>query len=52
MDCIFVISKFEFQSCNCVHFRTNTLEESNETPYPPNYGLNSTATVQEEWLWH
>ena len=36
-----------------VHFRTNALGERHESPYPPNYGLNSiTIVLLEGWLWH
>ena len=27
-----------------IHFRSNTLVEKYEPPYPPSYGLNSTTT--------
>ena len=40
-----VVSEFELQSRFYVHFRANTLGKGMNTPYPPSYGLNSTATV-------
>ena len=45
MDCGIVVSEFKLQSSYYVHFRTNTLRQSYETPYPPSYGSNSTTTV-------
>ena len=45
MNCGIVVSKFELQSCYYIHFRTNTLWERYEPPYPPSYGLNSTTIV-------
>ena len=53
MNCGIVVSEVELQPCYYVHFRTDTLGERYEPPYPPSYGLNSTSTVLlEEWLWH
>ena len=48
-----VISEFELQSRYYVLFRTNTLWEGYEPPYPPTYGFNSiTAVLLEGWIWH
>ena len=48
-------SEFEFQSCYCVHFRTNILGKGKESPIPLSpisYGLSSTTTVLlQEWIW-
>ena len=45
MDCGIVVSEFVLQSRYYVHFRANTLGKGMNPPYPPSYGLNSTATV-------
>ena len=46
LDCDIVISEFELQSCNNVHFWTNTLGKGmNSPPYYPSNGLNSITTV-------
>ena len=37
------INKFELQSRNYVHFWTNAIKESHESPYPSSYGLKSTT---------
>ncbi len=53
MDCGIVVSEFVLQSRYYVHFQANTLRKGMNSPYPPNYGLNSTITViLEGWLWH
>ena len=45
MDCRIVVSEFVLQLRYYVHFWANTLGKGMNTPYPPSYGLNSTATV-------
>ena len=32
-DCNIVVNKFKLQTCNYVHFPTNTLEKEHEPPY-------------------
>ena len=51
LDWGIVVSVFERQLHDYVHFRANTLGETYESPYPPNNGLNSTTTVPlEGWI--
>ena len=53
LDCRIVVSKYILQSCNYVHFSDIYLWERYDSPYPPSYGLNSTARVFLEGLiWH
>ena len=52
MDCEIVVNEFVLQSRYYVHFRANTLGKGIKTLYLLSYGLNSTATVFQEWLWH
>ena len=51
-DCNVVLSKFELQSQYYVHFPTNTLRKGMNPLHTPNYELNSTTNVLQEWLWH
>ena len=34
LDCGLNVSEFNLQSCNCIHFWTNTLGKGIEPPYP------------------
>ena len=43
MECGVIVGEFELQSCNYVHFRTNT--SGYEPLHPPKYRLNSTTKV-------
>ena len=47
------VNKFELQSCNYVHFRTNTLGERHGLSYPRSYWFNCATTVfLGGGLWH
>ena len=53
LDYGIIVGEFELQSLYYVHFRTNILRERYETPYSPNYALNSiTALLLEGLLWY
>ena len=38
LDCNIVGSKFEFYSCDCLHFQTNTFGKCMNPFYHPSYG--------------
>ena len=53
LDSGIVVSEFELQSRNYVHFRTNTLGKGMNPPHPPIYALNGTTTVfLKGWIWY
>ena len=45
LDCGLEVNKFKIQSCNYIHFQTNTLGKGIEPLYPPSYESNSIAAV-------
>ena len=47
-----IVSKFKLQSCYYVHFQTNFFGKGMSTLIHLNYGLNSTTTVLQRWLWY
>ena len=50
LDFVIVVKEFELQSQNTFTFKGIPWEEY-DTPYPSNYGLNSTTTtLLEGWL--
>ena len=45
LDFDILVSGFENQSQNCVHFRSNALGKSKNSFHPSSYGLDSIITV-------
>ena len=45
LNCVIVVSEFEFQSCYYVHFLINTLEKDLKSRIPSSWGLNRTTSV-------
>ena len=51
LDCDIVISKFEHQLCDCIHFWTNAIQKDMKSVILPIHESNSATTVLlEGWL--
>ena len=52
LNCGIKVTEFKLQLRYYINFWTNTLEKGMNPLYPPSYGLSSTTTAREGWIWH